>query len=170
MPKGVYPRTANQRLAAVANLAKGRSPEARQKAAESLREIALDPAWREKVSAATRTAMHRPEVRQRHMDSMRAAKVNFAGGNGQTPARTVREAALILEPLGYMREYVIKTSGHGTGLNCPMNYKADFAHPQQKVAIELDGPCHRPLAKQALDKKKTTVLEALGWTVHRIRH
>ena len=111
MPSGIYPRTKEMRSKIRENLAKGRTPAARGRSAESLREMAKDPEWRKRVSEATKAAMHRPEVRARHLEAMKGAKLNFKGGNGQVPAKIVREAALILEPLGYIREYTIKTKG-----------------------------------------------------------
>ena len=80
MPRGVYPRTANQLAAAKLNLAKGRLPEARVKAQQSLRRIASDPSWRERVSTGTKAAMRRPEVRDRHLCALKGQPLNFEGG------------------------------------------------------------------------------------------
>ena len=174
MPKGVYPRTENQLKAAPANLAKGHEPEARAKAIAKLRENAKDPAWREKVSRATKEALRRPEVRKRYLAGMKQARkkhgINFRGGNGQSPTGAVVEMEKILAPFGFQREYVIRTKNHGTEHKTPMHYKADFANPKTKTVIELDGPVHRPGARTRMDQRKTEVLEALGWKVTRIEH
>ncbi len=170
MPRGVYPRTAAQLAAAGQNLAKGHLPEVRAKANAAMRSLAKDPAWIQRVSAATATAMRRPEVRERHLRGLANAPVNFAGGNGQPLTAAVIEAARILEPLGFLREYTIPTRGHATKHLAPSAYKADFANPQTRVVVELDGPSHRPLATRATDAKKTEVLESLGWRVIRVRH
>ena len=170
MPKGVYPRTQNQLAASVANLAKGREPEARGRSTEALRAMARDPEWRLRVSEATRQAMRSPEIRQRHLDALKGRSRNFRGGNGMPILPIVAWMASLLQPLGYQREYPIKTKGHGTVENPPRSYKADFAHLESKTAIELDGPCHLSRARQDLDRKKTAVLQALGWRVIRIRH
>lgn len=171
MPRGVYPRTANQLRAAAANLAKGREPAAREKATEKLREIARDPNWRDRVSEATTAAMHRPEVREKHLVGLAAQSgYNFKSGNGQALTLTVRGWEALLIPLGYCREYAIATAGHGTEHRPPTSYKADFAHPETKTVVELDGPSHRNRKQQVLDRKKDEVLIALGWTVTRVRH
>jgi hypothetical protein len=171
MPKGVYPRTKNQLAAAVHNLAKGREPEARARAGQTLAKIAEDPVWRLKVSDATRERMHDPAVRARHLAGLAKRKgLNFKGGNGQPPTKQVLQAALLLEPLGFKREFPIKTAGHGTGVRCPRNYKADFAHQTRRIVVELDGVGHHGRAKQLEDLRKTTVLTALGWRVVRIKH
>jgi len=176
MPKGIYkrkplaerdPKTAARIRE---NLAKGRAPAVREAVADKLRENAADPAWRVKIGEATRAAMHRPEVRVRHLMGLAGQPVNFRGGNGQAPVEAVRRLAERLEPLGFIREYPIKTKGHGTGLAAPRAYKADFAHPGRKVLVEVDGPSHRPLARRALDEKKSAVLRALGWVVARVKH
>jgi hypothetical protein len=94
---------------------------------------------------------------------------NFKGGNGQAPTEIVMEASRILSPKGYLREFVIRTAGHGTTHNPPENYKADFANPKLKRVIELDGVSHKRTTSTK-DQKKTEVLQALGWKVVRIRH
>lgn len=73
MPRGVYPRTPNQLKAAKANLAKGREPAARARASKTLKKIAQDEGWRRKVSEATKAAMRRPEVREKHLKGLAKA-------------------------------------------------------------------------------------------------
>jgi very-short-patch-repair endonuclease len=46
-------------------------------------------------------------------------------------------------------------------------FSIDFAFPDQKIAIEVDGATHRTRA--AHDKKKDRALRKLGWKVSRIR-
>jgi hypothetical protein len=135
-----------------------------------LRKNAADPAWREKVSRVTTEAMHRPATRAKHLAALQGQTSNFKGGMGQplTPFILARKAEL--EPIGYIHEYPIPTKGHGTAHRAKAAYVADFAHPTLMKVIEFDGPCHRPHKRQELDRKKTEVLEALGWTVTRIRH
>jgi len=174
MPKGVYPRTANQLKAAVANLAKGREPEARAKANATLKMVAQDMGWRLKVSDATRKRMRDPEVRGRHLAGLKEARrkhgTNFLGGNGQQPTQAQLQAADILTPLGFVRELAVRTRGHGTEYLCPNAYKVDFGHPARLLAVELDGSSHNSRSKQLEDFRKTTILEALGWKVFRIKH
>jgi len=170
MQKGVYPRTANQLAASVANLAKGREPAARDKAKTSLRLLGQDLDWRLKVSNSTRRAMHDPEIRQRHLAGLKGLAVNIKGGNGQPLTPFISCLWSHLQPLGWKLEHVIKTRGHGTEHNPPFNYKADFAHPTAKVVLEADGPSHNNLRQQLKDRKKTRVLQALGWKVIRVPH
>lgn len=171
MPKGVYPRTKNQLAASVANLAKGREPDARRRARLTLSKIAADPVWRLKVSDVTKARMRDPDVRARHLAGLAKREgLNFRGGNGQPPTKPVLQAEAILEPLGFKREVPIRTAGHGTGLRCPRNYKADFAHQTRRMVVELDGASHHGRSKQLEDTRKTTVLTALGWRVIRIKH
>ena len=175
MPRGVYPRRPNQLKAAIKNLAKGREKEAREKANKTLREIAQDPEWREKVSVATKKAMHTPEVRRRHLRGLKKARVkngvNFRGGNGQEMTPIVRRVWAILKKEGFVREYPVKTEKVRSSFRNVSNaYKVDFAHPRKKIALELDGRSHTSKKVQMADHKKGQVLEALGWTVLRLKH
>lgn len=174
MPTGVYKRSADQIRNMLANFKKGREPKARVKATKALRKIASDPNWRQMVSDATKLAMHRPEVRIKHLEGLDGARkkhgANFKYGNGQAAGGVVAQFTPALTAQGYIQEFPILTKGHGTGLKCPHAYKVDFGNPETKQAIEFDGPCHRPLARQALDLKKDTVLKAIGWKITRIKH
>ena len=114
--------------------------------------------------------MWRPDIRQRHLEALAKNPINFKGGNGQPTIPIVAAYAEVLIPLDYVQELPIPTAGHGTEHKPPNSYKADFGHPELKIAIELDGQSHRPRERQAQDRKKTEVLEALGWKVIRVRH
>ncbi len=127
------------------------------------------------MSEATKKAMHRPEVRERHLAGLKKALekhgVRFKGGNGQEPVIAVKKMITVLEPLGFLRELPIKTKGHTSSeQKIPTHYKADFANPETKVVIEMDGPSHRNQRQQERDRKKSAVLENLGWKVIRIQH
>lgn len=54
--------------------------------------------------------------------------------------------------------------------NYPTCYKVDLAYVEKKIAIELDGHSHCPLARQEQDHKKEQKLEELGWTVVRFKN
>jgi hypothetical protein len=71
--------------------------------------------------------------------------------------------AAFLCPAGYVREYWIRW---GSGRND--HYKVDFAHPEAKVNIELDGPFHH--TTPADDALRDSRLRALGWKIIRIQH
>ena len=99
--------------------------------------------------------------------------VQFKGGMGRPPTKTVKLFASILEPMGYIREYVVRTAPikkELKGMSLKDSYNIDFANPKEKIAIELDGPSHNSMRKKLLDEKKTMVLEKLGWKVIRIKH
>jgi len=174
MPSGIYKRTEEHKKQTRKNFAKGREPEARKKAKAALRKNAESMEWREKVRAAVKVAMHRPEVRERHLAGLKKyAKEHgygFKGGNGQPSYGLIIQVASVLIALGFDQECVIKTKGHRTGEKSPDNYKVDFGNPRRKIAIEYDGPCHANFRQRKIDAKKNRVLEALGWIVLRINH
>ncbi len=151
----------------------GRTPESRARAKIKMRERAADPEWRRRVAEATRARMRDPEIRARHLEALRNARakhgVNFRGGNGQPRTQNQITVEAILRPLGFTPEYVVRTKGHRTRHKPPDNYKVDFANPESKIAVELDGPSHST-EKAESDRKKTEVLTALGWRVVRIKH
>lgn len=174
MPRGVYPRTKNQLEATKINLAKGRTKEVRDMVRLKLKENAKDPAWRDKVGEATKAAMWRPDVREKHLAGLEKARsihgVNFKGGASHGPTKEESIAASVLVPLGFVPEFKVKTNGHCRELNPGGYYVIDFAHLELMIAIELDGKSHAPRKKKERDRIKTAVLESLGWTVIRIRH
>lgn len=175
MPKGVYPRTDRQREQAKINFQKGREPEARKKAARTLLSKAQDPAWRAKVSQATKIAMHQPDIRERHLVALKKARkrygINFKGGNGSPLTLMISILSDIFLPQGFIREYAIPTKKKENGfLNVPTVYKIDFAHPEKKIAIEVDGPSHKGKEQKIKDAIKTKTLQQLGWTVLRLLH
>lgn len=173
--RGKYKRTEEHKKKAKKYLDLGRTKEVRDKVKEKLKENAKDPEWRLKVSASTREAMRRPEVRKKHLEALKKARekhgLGFKGGNGQEPTPVIKYIESILKPFGYKTEYPIKTKGHGTKhKKVPPAYKADFANPKLKVVYEVDGYIHNNIHSQIGDQKKQEVLEALGWTVKRIKH
>ena len=109
--------------------------------------------------------MRLPEVRDRHLRAMKGQPIHFKGGNGRPQAERVEAYLAALKWLGWIPEYVIKTNGHRTPHNPPRAYKADLANPSTMTVVEMDGTSHRPRQRQELDRKKTEVLRALGWTV-----
>jgi very-short-patch-repair endonuclease len=173
MPTGVYVRTPEMRRQMKKNLAKGRLPAARKKAAKKLRKLGQSEEWRDKVSEATKRAMHRPEVRTKHLKGLKRARqkygVNFKGGNGQEPVEFVKQLIPEMLKKGFIHEYPVPTAGHRTGLSCPSCYKVDFGHPGKKRAYEIDGPSHNRGNKHK-DQKKEKILKALGWKIKRITH
>lgn len=60
---------------------------------------------------------------------------------------------------GYVRELIVRTGKQG-------RYSIDFAFPEQKLAIELDGDSH--LCRKKHDEKRDVFLTSLGWKVKRV--
>jgi len=177
MPKGVYVRKPSKVRdeSNKKNLEKGRTPDVRAKVREKLIENAQDEAWREKVSKATKEAMHRPEVRGKHLKGLEMARkkhgVNFRGGNGQEMTDIIGYLDSLLREQGFIREYPVKTKSVIASFpSAATVYKVDFADPIAMVAIEVDSGLHNSKESKITDAKKTKVLEALGWTVLRLKH
>jgi hypothetical protein len=107
---------------------------------------------------------------------MKAKKLNSTflsrGGNGQLTKQQLKlygaisgmtrmkmELAIpVLMPLRKMN--LIVTSP-------PTHYKVDIGIPSLNLAIEVDGNSHKTKKWKFLDKRKTEILELLGWKVLR---
>ena len=86
------------------------------------------------------------------------------GGNGTL----TRQQEAVAKALDLPMEYVIPT---GPVKECfkslPNFYRVDVADPSLMLAIEIDGATHNTKKWKFLDKRKTEVLNALGWSVLR---
>lgn len=166
MPKGVYKHDPTRMD--LSGLEKGRrDPAVRARAVESFR-ANVDQEFRDKMSAIVKKQWT-AERRASHAEKIRRAR-NFKGGNGTTPVATELMFGRFLEPAGFVPGLVVRTKGHGTVHSPPRGYKVDLGHPRRKLALEIDGPVHKSKERQGLDRKKTEVLEALGWRVFRLVH
>lgn len=108
--------------------------------------------------------MRNPESVEKMRRSLSGRTFLARGGNGKM---TPQQLAVSKE-LGLPMEYVILTapvSGQFTSL--PRHYKVDLAHPESMTAIEIDGKTHKTKRWKFLDRRKTEVLNALGWSVLR---
>jgi hypothetical protein len=86
------------------------------------------------------------------------------GGNGKLTRQQLKIHELTKLPM----EVTINTAPAKGLLPClPNSYKVDLACVKSKVAIEIDGDTHKLKKWKFLDKRKTTVLNALGWKVIR---
>ena len=86
------------------------------------------------------------------------------GGNGKLTPQQVAVAMA----LGLPMEYAIPTGPVKHQFkSLPNSYKVDVADPSQKLVIEIDGWTHNTKKWKFLDKRKTEVLNALGWSVLR---
>ena len=88
------------------------------------------------------------------------------GGNGQiTKQQQVLADAL---PSPVVMEYAVSTLGvHGQFPSLPTHFKVDLAYPELRLAIEVDGKTHKLPKWKFLDRRKTSILNALGWCVLR---
>lgn len=135
---------------------------------EQLRQMAKDPAWRQKVSEATKERMHDPEIRERHLAALREAMScevdghTFNGGKGKPPNELEVWYADLLQPLGYSWHHIIKVDGSG------LHYTLDFAQVENRINIEIDGSSHK--GRQEKDNRRDLFLRNLGWKVIRVRH
>ena len=86
------------------------------------------------------------------------------GGNGKlTPHQEA-----VANALGLPMEYAIPTRPvKGQFKSLPTNYKVDIADPARRLVIEIDGATHNTKKWKYLDRRKTEVLNALGWSVLR---
>lgn len=68
---------------------------------------------------------------------------------------------------GWEPEWVVPT-GKGRNSGWPTNYKVDIAHPEERIAIEVDGPAHGSRGRKVEDRRKNLFLAESGWLVLRV--
>ncbi len=85
-------------------------------------------------------------------------------GNGQAPPPYENLAWVLLEPLGFQRQYCVASDHAGPP------YKLDFGHPELKLDVEIDGTQHAETRIQERDRERDAHLASLGWRVIRIRN
>lgn len=107
----------------------------------------LDPATRELMSA-----------------KLRGRTFLARGGNGKTTIPQEMLAAALRLP---MEHAILTEPVKGQFPSLPPCYKVDLADPSRKLAIEVDGNSHRTKKWKFLDRRKTEILQALGWSVLR---
>lgn len=181
MPRGIYLRTPEH------NAANGASRKGKKHTLEHRNKIkaGVNAALaefnfnqgREPISEQARVNMSKalkkgwsdPVIRQRRMAGMKQLQERFngrlfPGSPGQQPLPIVLDFAGVLCPQGYIIDYSI---GCGKGSGKGRHYVLDFAHPEAKVDIEIDGSSHKE--RQAHDAKRDACLRGLGWKVIRIK-
>ena len=111
--------------------------------------------------------MYDPEIKERVRQALIGRTFLSRGGNGQI---TSQQAALC-QALGLSElamEFVIPTAKAKPNFeSLPPAYKVDLGIPEVKLAIEVDGRTHKLKKWKFLDRRKTAVLNFLGWTVLR---
>jgi very-short-patch-repair endonuclease len=76
--------------------------------------------------------------------------------------------ALILPhlPEGWVWNYPVPLGKRQPGY--PTCYKLDFAYPEKKLGLEVDGASHQMASRKTQDQKKELKLAEFGWKVLRI--
>jgi hypothetical protein len=86
------------------------------------------------------------------------------GGNG----KITEPQGIVAMVCGFEMEYAIATAPViGQFPSLPTVYKVDLAVPDIRLAIEIDGNSHKSKKWKFLDRRKTEILSALGWSVLR---
>ena len=88
------------------------------------------------------------------------------GGNGKiTPQQEILFQML---GEGWIMELPILTENAKMLFkSLPPSYKVDIGNPKLKISIEIDGRTHKQKKWKFLDKRKTKILNMLGWKVLR---
>lgn len=130
-------------------------------------------AWKGKKNPFTAERMRKNNPmsnsisRERATMKLRGRTFLSRGGNGSLTKQQVS----LCQALGLREdtmEHVIPTAKakeHFQSL--PTSYKVDIGIPEVKLAIEVDGNTHKTKKWKFLDRRKTAVLNFLGWTVLR---
>lgn len=117
--------------------------------------------------ALLRNAMESPEAREKMANTLKRIghHPTVRGGNG-TGLTVPQQILLDLLGPGWRPEHVVSTGKRQRG-GPPTHYKIDLAHPGMMIAVEIDGGSHGTLARQESDRRKTSWLSNLGWSVLR---
>ena len=108
--------------------------------------------------------MRNQSTRDKVSASMSGRTFLARGGNGTTTEPQRRLANALDLPM----EYAVATAAVTKACSSlPNAYKVDIANPALRLAIEVDGRTHRQPTWTYLDRRKTEVLSALGWSVLR---
>ena len=123
-----------------------------------------------------RMKLNNPMFKQENIEKMKEKRGKYTflsrGGNGQltkqqlllfseisgTTYMEMELAIPIFTPLKEIKSDIASP---------PTHYKVDIGIPSIKLAIEVDGKTHKTKKWKFLDKRKTEILELLGWKVLR---
>lgn len=125
---------------------------------------------KKRPDASKRMKENNPMKNPENIEKMRQKKIGCTflsrGGNPKKtlPQIKLAEALNLIDNM----EYVINTSSVKDKFkSLPNCYKVDIAILEYKIAIEVDGDTHKLKKWKYIDKRKTLVLESLGWKVIR---
>lgn len=103
-------------------------------------------------------------IKEKMIESSKGKTFLSRGGNGQL----TKHQMMLHLATGFPMEYPINTfEVRDKFESVPNNYKVDLAIVDKKIAIEVDGASHKLKKWKFLDKRKTEILNALGWKVIR---
>jgi len=110
------------------------------------------------------------QVRKKLIESWKGPQTRIpygrgVGGKGRASTTSENEAVAALTSLGFLSEYKILT-GAKKGQGLATWYSLDLAHPEKKIALEIDGSSHQ--GRQEIDRRKNEFLISRGWVVVRI--
>ncbi|PWT91209.1 MAG: hypothetical protein C5B54_05750 [Acidobacteria bacterium] len=98
----------------------------------------------------------------------RGGSFTIRGGNSTGPTTAEQTLANALGE-EWVLNYIFNTRQNQlSGQGWPSHYKLDMAHPDKKIAVEVDGTSHQSPIARTRDRKKATYLKAFGWTVFRV--
>ena len=121
-------------------------------------------------SCAARYQFRDPKFRYEATAKMRAkSKGTFLsrGGNGQLTAHQKKLCEALGLPDSAMEYVILTTKAREYFQSLPNSYKVDLGIPEVRLAVEVDGKTHKSKKWKFLDRRKTAVLNFLGWTVLR---
>ena len=112
-----------------------------------------------------------PGIKEKSIATNKAlgTKPKVRGGNGQEMPIPQRVLLTALGE-GWYAEHVVPTRELKINKKYPTCYKIDIANPKIMLGIEVDGESHNALVRQTQDKKKTELLNSLGWTIIRFKN
>jgi hypothetical protein len=108
-----------------------------------------------------RDFLNTPEAISKRVETLKL--IGVTGGSGRPPPKPHQ---MLADALSLPIEYPIN-SGRNRSDGFKAVYHVDIASPDVKLAIEVDGRSHRYGLWPERDRKKTEVLNSLGWVVLR---
>lgn len=118
------------------------------------------PSWN---SGRPWPAAHRARLSRQAKLEGRTIKIRGGNGTGMAPCEKL--VAEVLPP-GWRWNFAVPLGPRRSGY--PTCYKLDFALPEKKIGLEVDGPSHRNPSRRAQDWRKVLRLGQYGWRVFRI--
>ena len=128
-----------------------------------------DPEFRSRNTERmrTRNPSRNPETVAKIQATKKAAGVSYehlTGGNGRLSPAEAHFLGVL--GVGWVPSYAV-TTHKSTDEGYPHHYKIDLAYPELQLGVECDGNSHKSSKARVRDRKKTDLLNSLGWTILR---